>query len=237
MVSRLFTLFALAVAAVTARQSASGDDHGFYYSMWSDGATQTNYKNLNGGSYSVTWSSPNGGGGNFVGGKGWEVGKSRAIKYTGTFNTNGNSYLTVYGWSRNPLIEYYIVENYGTYNPGSGGQLKGTVTSDGSVYDIYTAMRYNAPSIEGDGKTFQQFWSVRRNKRTGGTVTTANHFNAWAKLGMKLGSTMVYQIVATEGYKSSGSSSITVYPDGSAKAVSGMIEPESANNSTTFSEN
>ena len=45
------------------------------------------------------------------------------------------------------------MENYGTYNPGSGGQLKGTVTSDGSVYDIYTSMRYNAPSIDGD-KTF-----------------------------------------------------------------------------------
>lgn len=109
---------------------------------------------------------------------------------------------------RNPLIEYYIVENFGTFNPSSGATKKGTVTTDGDTYDVYTNQRNNAPSIEGTS-TFQQFWSVRRNKRSSGTVTLANHFNAWSGFGMKLGS-HDYQILAVEGYFSAGSADLTV---------------------------
>ena len=126
------------------------------------------------------------------------------------------------------MIEYYIVENFGTYNPSSGATRKGSFTVDGSVYDIYQSTRTNQPSIDGTS-TFQQFWSVRQSKRSSGSVDAAAHFNAWANLGMKLGTSHDYQIVATEGYQSAGSASITV---GSASSGGGTTQPPPATSST-----
>ena len=45
-----------------------------------------------------------------------------------------------------------------------------------------------------------------------GTITFANHVKFWASKGLKLG-TPDYQVLATEGYQSRGSSDITVSED------------------------
>lgn len=84
----------------------------------------------------------------------------------------------------------------------------GTVTSDGSTYNVYRTQEINQPSIEGTA-TFNEYWSIRQSRRTGGTVTTSNHFNAWAALGLSLG-TFNYQIFEVEGDVGSGSAAFTV---------------------------
>ncbi|KAG6362251.1 hypothetical protein INS49_010481 [Diaporthe citri] len=186
--------------------TGTGTNNGFFYSFYNSGADSTvTYNNKAAGEFSVDWSNCD----NFVAGKGWQTGSDRSIKYSGTWNAaKVNSYVSVYGWTTSPLVEYYIVESFGDYNPSSGASKISSVTTDGDTYDIYKTQRVNQPSIQGTA-TFDQYWSVRRNHRVGGTVTVKNHFDAWAKAGLTLGS-HDYQILAVEGYKSSGSADITV---------------------------
>ncbi|KAK3618056.1 hypothetical protein LTR56_024889 [Elasticomyces elasticus] len=117
------------------------------------------------------------------------------------FQPNGNNH----EWTRNPVIRNYVIEDF---NPSSSAIKKGTVTTDGDTYDIYTTQRTNAPRGESTS-IFQQSWSVRHNKRSSGTVTLVKNFNAWSGFSMKLGS-HDYQIPAVEGYFSAGSADLTV---------------------------
>lgn len=196
------TTIALSATTVTTNQTGTHD--GYFYSFWNAGGGSVTMTLGSGGNYSVDWSNCN----NFTCGKGWSTGAVRNINFSGSFNGGSNGYLALYGWTKDPLIEYYVIENYGSWTPPGATSL-GTMTSDGGTYNIYRTQRVNQPSIIGTA-TFDQYWSVRTSKRSSGTITFSNHINAWASHGMNMGSTWDYQIMVTEGYQSSGSANITV---------------------------
>ncbi|WP_081426550.1 glycoside hydrolase family 11 protein [Sorangium cellulosum] len=176
---------------------------GLTYEYWKDRGEGCLTNTADG--FRVNWNNIN----NLLGRKGVRPGgKDHVVTYEADYRPNGNSYLGVYGWTTSPLIEYYIIDSWGTWRPPGGEGFVGTVTSDGGTYDIYKTQRVNQPSIEGN-KTFYQFWSVRKEKRTSGTITVANHFDAWERQGLTLGTFYEVSLVV-EGYQSSGSADVKV---------------------------
>ncbi|MFA9389986.1 MAG: glycoside hydrolase family 11 protein [Prolixibacteraceae bacterium] len=140
-----------------------------------------------------------------------EIGKLFAT-YDCNYNAStasGNSYLSVYGWTVNPLKEYYIVEDWRNWIPSmaAGAKLKGTINVNDGIYDIYENTRVNQPSIIGN-TTFQQYFSIRRNVRNNGTINISDHFDKWESLGMEMGK-MYEASFVVEGYQSSGSFEFT----------------------------
>ncbi|KXJ87134.1 concanavalin A-like lectin/glucanase domain-containing protein, partial [Microdochium bolleyi] len=176
---------------------------------WKNDFATVDFKTGANGSFSAVWN--NRPGGNFVSGRGYRPGRDMLFNYTGTFTTTGAAYLALYGWTRNPLVEYYVIESLGNHNPSDNRSATqyGCLRSDGGTYEIWQKERINAPSIDGDKTNFQQYWSVRTSKHVGGTINTGNHFRAWQAAGLKLG-TQQYMAMVIEGQAGAGSANITV---------------------------
>ncbi|GAA6140032.1 endo-1,4-beta-xylanase XynA [Arenicella sp. 4NH20-0111] len=184
-----------------------------FYTHWTDGGGSACMTLGANGNYSYSWYNT----GNFVGGKGWRKGVSnRQIGYNaGAYSPSGNSYLTLYGWTKGPLIEYYVVDSWGSWRPPGNADYGGRVYTDGGTYDLYRTQRVQQPSIEGT-RTFYQYWSVRTSKRqtwNNSVISFQNHVDGWARNGWYLGN-HDYQVLATEGYQSSGYSNVTVWDAG-----------------------
>jgi len=127
------------------------------------------------------------------------------VDYAAEYYPVGNSYLCIYGWTREPLVEYYVVQSWGNWRP-PGAEAIATVGIGDSTYDIYKTRRINQPSIDGT-QTFDQYWSVRKGKRTEDTICLTDHFKAWQEAGLELG--RLYEVALTvEGYQSSGTARI-----------------------------
>jgi endo-1,4-beta-xylanase len=194
-----------AAAATTLCSSQTGTNGGNYYQMWTAGTGSACIALNSPTSYSATWS----GVGDFVAGVGWNPGSNHTISFSSSLSASGGTTLvSLYGWSTNPLVEYYVEENY-SGSPNTAGTYMGQMTSDGGTYNIYEHQQVNQPSIQGT-TTFEQYLAIRTSPTSSGTITTQNFFNAWASHGMNLG-TLNYQILATEAWGGgSGNDSVTI---------------------------
>lgn len=145
-------------------RNVTGERDGLFHTFWHDDGEGCLTIGDDGG-YAVRWRlEPQG---NIVAGRGWRRGSpNRVIGYRARlFDPRSNGYLALYGWSRGPLVEYYIVDDLGGFvPPGHGAEALGTLRSDGGTYRIYRTRRIGQSSIEGTG-TFDQFWSVRTERR------------------------------------------------------------------------
>jgi endo-1,4-beta-xylanase len=239
-VSALMIVSSVPTVVSAADQQTRGNIGGFDYEMWNQNGQGQVSMNPGAGSFSCSWSNIE----NFLArmGKNYDSQKKNykafgdiTLSYDVEYTPRGNSYMCVYGWTRNPLMEYYIVEGWGDWRPpGNDGERKGTVTLDGHTYDIAKTMRYNQPSLDGTA-TFPQYWSIRQqsgsaNNQTNymkGTISVSKHFDAWSQAGLDMSGTLYEVSLNIEGYRSNGSANV--------KSISfdGSPNPQPDNNTNT----
>nr|WP_294898785.1 glycoside hydrolase family 11 protein [uncultured Pedobacter sp.] len=203
--------------SVDATETAnSGYNGGYWYGHYQSEANGTvNFSMGDGGNFDIQWSNYDG---NFVVGKGWEHGDpARKLGYNcGIFDMQGGGVLAYYGWSKSPLIEYYVNEKWGNGRPVGNGNLIYSYWSDGALYDLYEDNRYNAPSIVGLAD-FHQVCATRRTQAPTGEnmhINFTNHTWNWRNNGQGLGNDMspdAKLVAETYGGNSSGRVNATVW--------------------------
>ena len=114
------------------------------------------------------------------------------------------SYIGIYGWSNNPCIEWYIIDDsFSTMpiNPGNCANMSNSPLSiDGGQYTMCVR---NTTGTGGDrcggAGSWNQYYSIRRNNRTCGTISVTEHFKAWAAAGNKLGNLLEVKVLLEVG--------------------------------------
>ncbi len=196
----------------TARGVGQGMDHGYYFSLWSDGSGKTDisFPNANKypGNFEISYQNTN----NVVGGKGWQTGAARVVNYNVGHVSGSYNFVGVYGWTKSPLIEYYVSEKGSIYV--ANATKINTLRADGHSYTFYKHRQVNKPSIQGT----QTFWQYIDN--WGGQTFNGNksinmktHINNWKKNGGQGFGSYDYQVFGLEAYgnKVSGKINATVW--------------------------
>ena len=127
---------------------------------------------------------------------------SAQLAYKKTGSGGGYSYIGIYGWSTNPCVEWYIVDdsyNGMPVNPGNTSN-KGTVNIDGGDYILYTRQTTGTGGSRCSGvSNWAQYYSIRKSGRQCGTISITKHFDAWKAASMPLGNLLEAKILVEVG--------------------------------------
>lgn len=185
--------------------SISGTPWGF--EQWSGGGSNS-MKYYDNGTFEATWSNNN----DYLARVGYRYGdngpgvdhktKHYTVDYKYTKQgTAQYGYIGVYGWTVNPQVEYYIVDDwYSKPNEQYIGKSRGTITVDGATYTIHAYLRQQEPSKTGTS-TFLQIFSVRQTPRQCGHIDISAHFNKWDEM-------FTGQVAQLDGSKGGGSTTL-----------------------------
>jgi hypothetical protein len=163
-----------------------------------------------------------------------------SIDFAATWSSSDNvKMLGVYGWAFyasgsvptkdengtnrtfSNQIEYYIIQDRGSYNAATGGDTKSTVkgeaTIDGILYELRVCDRIGRNALTGSSVNFKQYFSVPKNTsshRTSGIISVSKHFSEWARVGMKMDGPLYEVAMKVESYTGSngnanGSATVT----------------------------
>jgi endo-1,4-beta-xylanase len=194
---------------------------GYSYELWADGAGSGCMTVFGvGAAFSATWTGVD----DFLARVGLSFDQTKTPAQIGTISadfaetktggTDGLVYVGVYGWTVDPLREYYILDDWGSTMPagvasdGTPRDHVGTITVDGEVYEVWKKTRTNKPAITGDNKTFDQYFSIRQKARQCGHISVSEHFTKWMGLGLPLGKLYETKMLV-EAQDSSGSVNFT----------------------------
>jgi hypothetical protein len=189
--------------------NAQGTVGSLAWSIWSNG-TAGSITTFTVPAFSAAWNNS----GDFLAREGIEWGNAGktfdqfgtiAAQFAETKSGTGGgfSYIGIYGWSNNPCIEYYIVEdsyNRMPVNPGNTTN-KGTVMIDGGTYTLYTRPTSGTGGSRcgSSVSSWTQFYSVRQTARQCGQISITDHFKAWAAAGMTLGTLLEAKLLIETG--------------------------------------
>lgn len=128
-----------------------------------------------------------------------EIGIDYVFKKTGTGGPY--SYVGVYGWSTNPCIEWYIVEDSFSAMPfNTGDPVSGTADIDGGTYNLVTRNTTGTGGNRcGNVSNWDQFYSIRKKGSQCGHISVSEHFRAWDAKGWKLGKLLEVKILVEAG--------------------------------------